>query len=244
MRYISIMLALIMMAGCSMRKPIEDAAAQQESAKSYYEQAQKYAKGERYIEAVKLYELIETRYPFGEFVEKAQLEIIYAYYKSNDYDSAEMAANRFARLYPTHEKLPYALYMKSLAVFDASYHFISRYLPVDPAKRDLTGFKKAFELFNELVTRYPDSEYSQESKQRMAYIRELIAQREVDIAKFYINRKSYVAAANRCKYVIENFNGTASVNTAYTLQLEAYEALGLEELAQPLRKHIAENLKG
>ena len=229
-----------MLAGCSMRKPIETAAEQHESAKSYYEQAVNLAKNERYLEAVKFYELIETRYPFGEFAERAQLEIIYAYYKTNQFNSAEIAANRFMRLYPTHEKTPYVLYMRSIALFDASYHFISRYLPVDPAKRDLTGFRKAFESLQELAKRYPESEYSKEAQQRMVYIRNLMAEREVDIAKFYLDRKSYVAAANRCKYIIEYYSDTPLVKKAYNLQLQAYEALGLEELAQPVREKIKE----
>lgn len=240
MRYLCILLALIMMAGCSMRKPIEDAAQKHESAKTYYEQAQRFAKNERYLEAIKYYELIETRYPFGEFSEKAKLEVIYAYYKTGNYDSAELAANRFIRLYPTHEKLDYAMYMRSLALFESSYHFISRYLPVDPAKRDLTGFKKAFSSFDDLIKRFPESKYTAESKQRMVYIRNLIAAREIDVAEFYLDRKSYVAAANRCKYVIEHFQGTPSVKKAYALQLQAYEALGLEELAAPLREVISE----
>jgi outer membrane protein assembly factor BamD len=188
------------------------------------------AKGD-YEQAVQDFEALDTLYPFGPFAEQGQLDIIFAYYKNNDPASALGAADRYIRLYPRSPNVDYAYYMKALINYGRGETWFQHVFPTDPAQRDLGYMEQSFRDFNELSRRFPDSPYAQDARMRMAYIRNLLAQHELNIAQYYMRHKAYVAAANRAGGIVENYQGAPQVIPALGIMVEAYRALGETRLA-------------
>jgi len=198
---------------------------------AYYESAQSSLRSNNYANAVSKLQFLEARFPFGRYAEQAQLEIIYAYYRSAQPEAARAAADRFIRLHPRHPNVDYAYYLKGLASFDEDENFLARLFPMDPSTRDPGAARDSFNDFDQLIRRFPNSEYAPDAQKRMQYLRNLLAASEVNVARYYIHRGAYVAAANRGRYVFENLQGTAAVPDALAVMVEAYQLLGMEDLA-------------
>lgn len=198
---------------------------------AYYESAQGSLRANNYANAVSKLQLLEARFPFGRYAQQAQLEIIYAYYRSAQPEAARAAADRFIRLHPRHPNVEYAYYLKGLASFDEDENFLARLFPMDPSTRDPGAARDSFNDFDQLIRRFPNSEYAPDAQKRMQYLRNLLAASEVNIARYYIHRGAYIAAANRGRYVFENLQGTAAVPDALAIMVEAYQLLGMEDLA-------------
>ena len=198
---------------------------------AYYESAQSSLRSNNYANAVSKLQLLEARFPFGRYAEQAQLEIIYAYYRSAQPEAARAAADRFIRLHPRHPNVDYAYYLKGLASFNEDENFLARLFPMDPSTRDPGAARDSFNDFDQLIRRFPNSEYAPDAQKRMQYLRNLLAASVVNVARYYIFRGAYVAAANRGRYVFENLQGTAAVPDALAIMVEAYQLLGMEDLA-------------
>lgn len=198
---------------------------------AYYESAQSSLRSNNYANAVSKLQFLEARFPFGRYAEQAQLEIIYAYYRSAQPEAARAAADRFIRLHPRHPNVDYAYYLKGLASFDEDQNFLARLFPMDPSTRDPGAARDSFNDFDQLIRRFPNSEYAPDAQKRMQYLRNLLAASEINVARYYIHRGAYVAAANRGRYVFENLQGTAAVPDALAVMVEAYQLLGMEDLA-------------
>ncbi|MCB1644138.1 MAG: outer membrane protein assembly factor BamD [Pseudomonadales bacterium] len=227
MRAILILLALTLLGGCS-----SDEADDLESTElQYYQAAQSALRASNYQEAVRRLQLLESRFPFGRYAEQAQLEIIYAYYKSQQSESARAAADRFIRLHPQHPNVDYAYYLKGMASFEEDQNFMAQFLPLDPSTRDPGAAKDSFNDFAQLINRFPDSPYAPDAQKRMIYLRNLLARYEINVARYYIYRGAYVAAANRGRYVFENYQGAPSVPEALSIMVEAYSLLNQKDLA-------------
>ena len=141
------------------------------------------------------------------------------------------AADRFIRLHPRHPNVDYAYYLKGLASFDEDNNFLAKLFPMDPSTRDPGAARDSFGDFAQLIRRFPNSEYSPDAQKRMQYLKNLLAASEVNVARYYIFRGAYVAAANRGRYVFENLQGTGSVPDALAIMVEAYRLLGMDKLA-------------
>jgi len=224
---------------CSSLEPQEEAAGW--SAQQLYERAKSNLDKGLYESAIKYYELLETRYPLGQYAQQAQLEIIYAYYKFEEPESALVAADRFIKLYPRHPKVDYVYYLKGLINFERNIGFIDRYLPLDRAQRDQYTARQAFDNFEELINKFPNSRYSQDARQRMLYLRNLLAKHEIHVAAFYMRRGAYVAAVNRAKTVIELYQQTPSVPEALVILAKAYKIMKLDELSDNALKVLKLN---
>jgi len=185
----------------------------------------------QYDDAVKRFESIEAQYPFGVTAEKSQLDIIYAHYKLGDNASALASADRYIRLYPRGKNVDYAYYMKGLINMDRAQSWIQKLAKINPTDRELEPMQEAFNSFNQLVRFFPNSKYNQDARQRMIYIRGLLAQKELDIAKYYLKRKMYVASANRASYVFKHYQGTQQAIEATAVMVHAYRGLGEKEMA-------------
>ena len=185
-----------------------------------------------YVKAAEDFEGLEAHYPFGEYADKGQLGAIYAYFKANEAGSALAASERFIRFHPTHPNVDYAFYMRGLANYYEAFPFPLRYLPIDAAKRDPHGAQASFSEFAELLRRYPNSAYAYDARQKMIYLRNLLARNEIYAANFYMRRGAYLAAANRANYVVEHFQGTPEVNEALVIMVKSYRQLDLQELAE------------
>ncbi len=196
-----------------------------------YEQALNFLELENYPLAIEKLQLLEARYPFGRYSEQAQLELIFAYHKNNESEAARATADRFIRLNPNHENLDYALYLKGLTAFEKDRSFFERYLPIDETQRDPGSALESFQSFHQLVSRFPNSEYAPDSQKRMTYLKNRLATYEMHVARYYVKREAWVAAANRGRYVIENYQETPAVPDALTVMVLAYNELGMTDLA-------------
>lgn len=194
-----------------------------------------------YSSAVKKLKALETRYPFGRYAEQAQLELIYAQYKSGDTTEAMASADRFVRLHPQHKDIDYAYYLKGLAAFEQDRGIIARFLPLDMTKRDPGSARVSYNQFAQLTARYPHSRYAPDAKQRMIYLRNLLANYEANVGYYYLRRHAYVGSLNRGTYIVENYQGTPSVADGLALMTESYRHLGLNDLAESSLKTLMLN---
>ena len=229
MRLITLIAVLLLTYGCS-KDEVEDDLEATELA--YYTSAQGSLRSANYSGAIQKLQLLESRFPFGRYAEQAQLEIIFAYYKSVQPEAARSAADRFIRLHPTHPNVDYAFYLKGMVSFEQDKNFLSNIIPMDPSTRDPGSARESFQDFSQLIRRFPNSEYAPDAQKRMKYLRNLLAASEIHVARYYIRRGAYVAAANRGRYVFENFQESASVPDALAIMVEAYQLLEMNDLAE------------
>lgn len=210
-------------------------------AKKFHDNAKKAMEVENFQKAIKLYETLEARYPFGDYAAQTQLDIAYAYYKNDDPEAAIAAADRFIKIHPRNRSVDYAFYLKGLVNFNRSIGFIERFLPTDASQRNPSNAKEAYDNFQALISRFPKSKYVPDSKQRMLSLRNNLAMYEIHVARFYIKRRAYVAAANRATYVIEKFQRTPAVPYALLVMDQAYTKLGLDDLAADAKRVYEQN---
>ena len=196
-----------------------------------YRSAQSSLRGANYDDAIKKLQKLEARFPFGRYAEQAQLELIYANYMAFKMDAATSAADRFIRLHPQHPNVDYAYYMKGLTAFNENRGLLDRFSIADIYDRDPTSSRTAFADFSELIQRFPSSQYAPDARQRMIYLRNLLAHYEVNVARFYMRRGAYVAAANRARNVVEHYAQSQSTADALAILVEANWRLGLPEAA-------------
>ncbi|MFP6850601.1 MAG: outer membrane protein assembly factor BamD [Pseudomonas sp.] len=226
-KHLLLIAILALTAACSSKQVVDENLSEAE----LYQQAQADLDNNSYTAAVSKLKALESRYPFGRYAEQAQLELIYAYYKNVEPEAAKSAADRFIRLHPQHVNVDYAYYLKGLASFDQDRGLIARFVPLDMTKRDPGAARDSYNEFAQLTSRFPSSRYAPDAKQRMIYLRNLLAAYEIHVAHYYLTRNAYVAAANRGRYVVENFQETPSVADGLAVMTEAYQRLTLDELA-------------
>ena len=224
---LSIFILSIMTSSCSSNEEIPD---ERLLEKELYDQAQLRLKNGSYSTAIRSLEALESRFPFGRYAEQAQAELIYAYYMNAQFEASQSAAERFINLHPRHTHSGYAYYMKGLASFTDDSGLFSRYFQSDLAKREVVMAQQSFDELSDFIARYPDSKYVPHAKQRMIYLRNLLAQHEVYVADFYMKRGAYLAAIGRAKYVIEHLPNTPQTPYALSILVEAYGLMEYNEL--------------
>lgn len=207
----------------------------------YYEAAQGQLRRGAYEQAIQNLQNLEEYFPFGTYAEQAQLELIYAYYMSNEPEAATAAADRFIRLHPRHRNVDYAFYMKGLSSFTQDTNKLNSWLGIDPSQRDPGAARESFAHFAQLLARYPDSIYAPDAEKRMIYLRNLLARYEIHVANYYFKRGAYVAATNRGRYVVENFQNTPAVADALAVMAQGYHLLELPELSENAQKALKLN---
>ncbi len=196
-----------------------------------YEEAKRLLTKAEYSTAITYYEKLESRFPYGTYAERARLEVIYAYYKDSQPETAIISADRFIKLHPNHQNVDYAYYIRGLASFDNSISFMDKLFDQEPSERDPKSVRKAFKYFSELIQRFPKSRYTPDSIKRMKELRENLARYEVHVANYYQRRGAHLAAANRAKYIIENYQGSRAIPDALVIIIHSYRKLGMHELA-------------
>ncbi|MGQ3824970.1 outer membrane protein assembly factor BamD [Pseudomonas alliivorans] len=226
-KHLLLIAILALTAACSSKEVIDENLSEVE----LYQQAQADLGNNSYNSATEKLKALESRYPFGRYADQAQLELIYSNYKNGEPEAAKSAAERFIRLHPQHPNVDYAYYMKGLTSFDQDVGLLARFLPLDQTKRDPGAARDSFNEFAQLTSRFPTSRYSPDAKQRMIYLRNLLASYEIHVADYYLTRQAYVAAANRGRYVVENFQETPSVGDGLAVMVESYQRLHLDDLA-------------
>ena len=211
------------------------------SAQRLYSAAKSARNDGDYEAAIGYYQKLESRFPFGRYAQQAQLEVAYAYYKFDEPASAIAAADRFLRLHPRHPHADYAYYIKGLTNFNQGKGLIDRYVPTDDSQRDPGAARDSFNDFRDLVTQFPDSKYAEDARQRMLYLRNNLAKHELHVANYYMRRGAYLAAANRAKYVIENYQQSPSIPDALITMVKAYKIMQLDELASDALRVLKHN---
>ena len=205
-----------------------------------YERAEKSLGNGNYANAIIYLEQLEARYPFSNFSKQAQLDLVYAYYKNVEPESAADAADQFMRENPTHPRVDYCLYMKGVIFFDQDANFLERLFRVDMSERPPRNTMRAFSSFQELLRRFPDSEYVPDARDRMIYLRNRLAEYENHVAAYYVRRGAYVAAANRAKFALENFPGAPALKDSLDIMIQSYRKLGMNDLAADAERVLRE----
>jgi outer membrane protein assembly factor BamD len=232
---------LLFISSCSWFGGDDDELIADSGEQQMYREAQRHLKNENFSLAVRSLQGLESRYPFGQYAEQAQLELIYAHYSAYEFAAANEAADRFIRLHPRHPSVDYAYYMKGLAAYDIEPGFFSRFIPSDDTKRDVSHIQTAFAEFAQLLARFPDSAYAPDARQRMVHMRNMLARNEIHVANYYFRRGAYMAALNRGKYVVEHMQQTPSVADGLAIMGQAYLLLGLDDLAEDSIAVLCEN---
>ena len=225
----ALLAATLALGGCGLLPEVIDETAGW-SAQKLYAEAKDNLNSGNYERAVKLFETLEARYPFGRYAQQAQLEVAYAYYKDNEPISAIAACDRFIKLHPNHPNVDYAYYLKGLANFNEDLGFMGKLVDQDLSERDPRAARDAFLAFKELVTRFPDSKYAEDSTARMKYLVNALASNEVHVAKYYLKRHAWVAAANRAKEVLKSYPEAPAMEEALAILVVAYDEMGLTDL--------------
>ncbi len=230
----------LLLGGCGLLPEQIDETAGWNAQKLYSEAKASMTEG-GYDRAIKLFETLEARYPYGRFAQQAQIEIAYAYYKSNEPALALAAADRFIRLHPNHPHVDYAYYLKGLVTFNEDLGLLGALANQDLSERDPKGARESFDTFRELVTRFPDSRYADDSRQRMQYLVNSLAGHEVHVARYYFRRGAYVAAINRAQAAIANYPQAPAVEEALFLLMQSYDRLGMNDLRDDASRVLLSN---
>ena len=209
-----------------------------------YKKAHKALEAYDFNGAIKSYEQLTARFPFTDEARQARLDLIYAYYRAGEGESATDAAETFIRENPTHPRVDYAYYVKGLVDFERTPNVMEHLFHADLTKRPPTNARKAFAAFKTVVEQYPKSEYAHDSLQRMVYLRDRLASYEVHVARYYYKRGAYVAAAQRARGAIEQYDGAPATQDALKIMIGAYEKLGLKQKVDQAQQVYAANFLG
>ncbi len=234
--------AMISVAGCSSSDDAEEKAALANmGAQQMYERAKDSMAAGNFTAAANTLSALDSRYPFGPLSHQVQLDLIYSYYKSGKIDETVATIDRFIRLNPNHSDVDYAFYMRGLVNMEADTNLFQELMNIDRADRDPAKSRQAFEDFRRLIQQYPDSKYAADAQKRMVFIKNRLARYEIAIARFYMRREAFVAAANRGRYVIEHYPDSDQLQQALEIMVSSYEQLGLTELRDNAMKTLKLN---
>ncbi len=230
LRQLSVLLMVVLLAACSSFGKEADPT-RDWSPRRLYNGAKTALDGGEYETAIDYYKKLESRFPFGQYAQQAQMEIVYAYYRFGEPASAIASADRFIKLHPTHPNVDYVYYIKGLTSFNEGKGIIDRFIPRDDSSRDPGAARASFKVFSRLVERFPDSRYAEDANKRLLYLRNNLSRHEINVAEYYLRRGAYVAVVNRARYVVENYQRTPAVPDALVLMAKAYKLLKLDELS-------------
>jgi len=230
----------LLLSACGLLPEVADETKGWSAAKLYAEAKAELSDG-GFEKAIKYYEKLESRYPYGRFAQQAQIEIAYAYYKQNETASAVAAADRFIKLHPNHPSVDYVYYLKGLANFNGDLGLFGFVSNQDMTERDPKAAVDAFDAFKELATRFPDSKYTPDSIQRMNYLVNALASHEVHVARYYLKRGAYVAAANRVQYSLKTYPQAPANEEGLLIMVKSYDALGMTDLRNDAERVMLKN---
>jgi outer membrane protein assembly factor BamD len=245
MRFVVFISLVLLMHACSTapdkRAQVDQGPNQGPTAQQMFVAAEKAMADGEYKMAIEKFDALNAQYPYGEYAEQAQLDIIYAYYQNGDYALAGSAAQHYIHLYPRARHVEYAYYMVGVANFELQRGTILKYLPLDNSQRDTTSSMQAYNDFVNFTKAFPNSPYVADAKQRMIYLRNLFALKELRIANYYYEHRVYLAAANRASYLIKNFKQAPQAEEALVLLVKANQKLGLKKAARDALMVLKEN---
>ncbi len=211
------------------------------SAQKLYEEARGAMNDGAWDKAVKLFEKLESRFPYGRYAQQAQLEIAYASYKQSEPASALAACDRFIRLHPNHPNVDYAYFLKGIINFNEDLGLFGYLSQQDVTERDPKAARESFDAFKELVTKFPNSKYASDATARMKYLVNALAAHEVHVARYYLKRGAYIAAVNRAQDVLRAYAGAPATEDALVIIIQGYDALGMKDLRDDTERIMRRN---
>jgi len=210
------------------------------SAEKLYSEAHGAMVSGNYTRAVKLFETLEGRFPYGKYAQQAILEGAYTNYRQGETAAALAACDRFIRTYPNHANVDYAYYLKGLINFREDQGLFGYIVEQDLSERDPKMTKEAFGAFREIVTRFPESKYKDDSLERMRYLTNALAGYEVHVARYYYNRGAYLAAANRAQLALVNYPRTPANQDALIVLVNSYDKLQMPQLRDDAQRILTD----
>ena len=231
---------LLTLSGCGLFADKPDETANWSVTKLYSEANTEMA-GQHYEAAIKLYEKLESSYPFGTYAQQAQMEIAYAYYKSGDQAQALAAVERFIKLHPNHSNVDHMYYLRGLVNFNDQIGFLNFIYTQDPTERDPKATRDAFAAFKDLVERFPNSKYTPDALARMRYLVNTMAAYEIHVARYYYRREAYLAAANRAQGAVTDYRNSPSTEEALYIMMRSYDKLGQTKLRDDTQRIFLAN---
>src|SRR3981189_749876 len=235
----SVALFALLLAACSFIDKHDPTAGY--SAEKLYREAKEALDGGQYDLAIKRYETLEARFPYGRYSQQGQLEIAYAYYKQSEQASSVAATERFMKLHPNHPNVDYAYYLKGLVYFNEDLGLLGKLSRQDRTERDPKTARESFDAFKELVQRFPESKYTPDALARMKYLVNALASHEVHVARYYMKRGAYVAAPNRAQYALRNYPQAPAQEEALLIMIQAYDVLGMPVLRDDAERILRKN---
>ena len=227
-KFLILFFSILVLMGCASNEK-EDA---EPPEVQLYRLAQDRINAQNYLGAVDSLVRIERFYPFGVYAEQARADLIYAHYMSGDYDQAYAASEKFIRLYPRNTNVDYAYFMKGMTGYYADEGLLGNLFSLSLAKRDISGAIQSYADLTEFLIRYPESEYIDAARERLIFLRNLIASSELDGAEYYMKRGAYLAALNRANYVLKNIPNSTETQRALDIMKKSFIELGYEEYAE------------
>ena len=243
MRSLAVIAALFLatlFAGCGLLPEQKDETAGW-SANKLYTEAKEALNDGAYDKSIKYFEKLESRYPYGRYAQQAQIDIAYAYWKSNEPASAVAACDRFIKLHPNHPNVDYVYYLRGLVNFNEDLGLLGLISQQDMTERDPKGARESFDAFKELVIRFPDSKYTPDAILRMKYLVNALASLEVHVARYYMKRNAYVAAINRAQYALINYPEAPATEEALYIMVKAYDLMGMDDLRDDVERVMRKN---
>lgn len=236
-----LLLSLLLSSGCSLWEK-EEIDTEQLSAEALYGQAEEALLNEKWERALEALKRLEARYPYGRFAKQAQLDTAYAHYKLGQDGLAIAAADRFINLNPTHPSVDYAFYIKGLASFKEVPGLRGLITGrSNLADRDPDSINKAIEAFSTIVNRFPNSRYKADAEKRIVYLESARAEQQISVARFYFVRGAYIAALNRSKLVLDQYQDRPQVEDALGIMYLSYQRMNMADLANDTRRILSLN---
>jgi len=237
---IATLFLLLLQSGCGLLPETKDETIGWSATKLYSEAKMAMGDG-AYDKAVKLFEKLESRYPYGRYAQQAQMEAAYAYWKASEPASAIAACDRFIKLHPNHPNIDYVYYLKGLVNFNEDLGLLGAISQQDMTERDPKGARESFDAFKELITRFPESKYTPDAILRMKYLVNALATLEVHVARYYMKRTAYLAAVNRAQYALKNYPDAPAIEEALFIMVKAYDEMGMNDLRDDAERIMRKN---
>ncbi len=237
-RLIALATAFAVLAGCASNDEVQT---EIQSLTEAYEKAQNLITTGNYRAGIQIFEALQARYPFSDLSRQIQLELMYAYYKSGQKEQAVQTADNFMQENPIHERVDYALYIKGLSYFEGEAGFIERRFNKDISERPPKDVDLAYSNLHRLVERYPSSVYAPDARQRLLFLKNRMSAYENHVADYYLRRGAFVAALNRAKNALEEYNGAEGNARSLQIMADAYDERGMHDLAADTRRVLAAN---
>ena len=239
----AVLVSVFALSGCSRIKGMfkDEDANEGLPVETLYDKGHKSMTDGNWSRAVETYKRLVAQYPYGAYTEQALVETAYAQFKMGSNEEAISSIDRFLRTYPTHRNTAYMYYLRGLVNSNRDTVFLQKVWSLDASRRDLATPMQAHNDFSIVTTRYPNSRYATDARDRMQALRNMFARHEMEASLYYLRRDANVAAASRAKYLLETYPQTQFQNDAVAAMGEAYTRLGNKTLADDARRVLQLN---